>query len=163
MGGLRQAALRRPAQVLAYLARYTHRVAIANSRLVELTDDARPLPLEGLSRRRPKQEQGHDACRRRVHPPLPDARAADGFHRIRHYGLFARAARRQNIARARELLAASVKPAQFRVVNDDGVAKLTTLSQPCPCCGGRMIVIETFNAAALRAPFQPNEARFDTS
>ena len=63
-----------PVQVLAYLGRYTHRVAIANSRLVSMTDGRVALPLEGLSPSR--QGQGHDACRRRVHPPLPAAHPA---------------------------------------------------------------------------------------
>jgi predicted RNA-binding Zn-ribbon protein involved in translation (DUF1610 family) len=68
-----------------------------------------------------------------------------GFHRIRHYGLFASGARGRNIARARELLATPQRP-------DDAVdsastaanTEATPLSHPCPCCGGRMIIIETF-------------------
>jgi len=56
-----------------------------------------------------------------------------GFHRIRHYGLFAKASCADNIARARELLAVPKPQA-------DAVGAPT----PCPCCGGRMIIIETF-------------------
>ena len=77
MGRLCQKALRRSEQVLAYLARYTHRVAIANSRLLDLDATPCQLPLEGLSRERPSQEQGHAARRRRVHAPLPAPRPPD--------------------------------------------------------------------------------------
>ena len=64
-----------------------------------------------------------------------------GFHRIRHYGLFANGGRAENIARARRLLnmpAPQVEP------GDAGGTEQQSLSRPCPCCGGRMIVIETF-------------------
>ena len=94
-----------PQAVLAYLSRYTHRVAISNSRLIACDDDRRHLPMEGLSRRRSRALEGDDARHRRVHPPLPDPRAAAGFHRIRHYGLLASGTRADNIARARQLLA----------------------------------------------------------
>ena len=63
-----------PEQVLAYLGRYTHRVAIANSRLISMDGRSRRVPLEGLSPSR--QDEGHDARRARVHPPLPAAHAA---------------------------------------------------------------------------------------
>jgi hypothetical protein len=61
-----------------------------------------------------------------------------GFHRIRHYGLLASSGRKINIARARELLAVAPKP--------ETVASAEPEDQrpPCPCCGGRMIIIEIF-------------------
>src|SRR6201998_1959562 len=66
-----------------------------------------------------------------------------GFHRIRHYGLLAGGCRTENLARARELLLAPPPPRK-----GDPPAAATdepkTLSHPCPCCGARMIVIETF-------------------
>jgi hypothetical protein len=65
-----------------------------------------------------------------------------GFHRIRHYGLFASANRVETIARARELLGLATPAAQEEVEIDPVAAK--PLAQPCPCCGGRMFVIETF-------------------
>jgi hypothetical protein len=81
----------------------------------------------------------HEFIRRFLIHVLPG-----GFHRIRHYGLFANGCRAANIARARELLA--VPPP--RTTADDAAATNTTepptLSRPCPCCGGRMIIIETF-------------------
>jgi hypothetical protein len=69
-----------------------------------------------------------------------------GFHRIRHYGLLASGARAESIARARQLLAVSAPAPQAndQAVVDDQAA--TALAAPCPCCGGRMIVIETFEA-----------------
>jgi hypothetical protein len=66
-----------------------------------------------------------------------------GFHRIRHYGLFANGSRAENIARVRELLSAPIQQNQADADARDG-AELPTLSHPCPCCGGRMIIIETF-------------------
>src|SRR5499433_2791348 len=68
-----------PKQVLAYLARYTHRVAIANSRLLDLDQTPCQFPLEGLSGERLSQEQGHAPRRQRVHAALPAPRAADRF------------------------------------------------------------------------------------
>ena len=89
-----------------------------------------------------------------------------GFHRIRHYGLFANTARVRNIARARELLAVS-KPTSDTIneasANPD---EPQTLTYPCPCCGGPMIVIETFERgdAPRYPPAAPTRAiRIDTS
>ena len=81
---------------------------------------------------------GHDARRRRVHPPLPAPRPARGFHRIRHYGLLASSARKASLARARELLAVAPPP------DDDVPDEPLDVRPPCPCCGGHMIIIETF-------------------
>ena len=61
-----------------------------------------------------------------------------GFHRIRHYGLLASVGRRANVARVRALLA--VPP----VVEPTEPVELTEPQPPCPCRGGRMIIIETF-------------------
>ena len=86
-----------------------------------------------------------------------------GFHRIRHYGLFASGSRIDNIARARELLAAPPRPSQ---PNQDDDSEPKTLAQPCPCCGGRMIVIETFRCGSTpryRPTPAPPAIRIDTS
>ena len=70
-----------------------------------------------------------------------------GFHRIRHYGLLASAGRKANVARARELLAAPAPP------ESDDTVPLPDPRPPCPCCGGRMVIIEIFQRAAqARAP-----------
>lgn len=65
-----------------------------------------------------------------------------GFHRIRHYGLFASAGRAENIARARELL--HVPKPQSNPTDADTIDEALTLAHSCPCCGGRMVIIETF-------------------
>ena len=65
-----------------------------------------------------------------------------GFHRIRHYGLFASGTRAGNIARARRLLNASM--AQSKTADATISSEPKPLSHPCPCCGSRMIIIETF-------------------
>ncbi len=67
----------------------------------------------------------------------------NGFHRIRHYGLLASALRAANIARARELIAAVQDPPSTTTPTAAGVAE-TIRPPPCPCCGGRMIIVETF-------------------
>ena len=134
-----------PDQVLTYLARYTHRVAIANSRLVAF-DGARVSFKWKDYRRQGKARYGvmtldaHEFIRRFLLHVLPD-----GFHRIRHYGLFANPTRADNVAKARILLAdaALATPAQ----SIDAIEPVTPM--PCPCCGGRMILIEIFERGAV--------------
>ena len=94
-----------PEAVLAYLSRYTHRVAIANSRLISVRRCRRHVQMEGLSRKGPERAKvmtlaTGEFIRRFLIHVLPG-----GFHRIRHYGLFASSKRAENIARARQLLA----------------------------------------------------------
>jgi Putative transposase len=87
-----------------------------------------------------------------------------GFHRIRHYGLLASGNRVETIARARELLGLATPAAQEEVEIDPAAAKPP--AQSCPCCGGRMFVIETFEAGCQprRRPTAPLAAiRIDTS
>ncbi len=73
-----------------------------------------------------------------------------GFHRIRHYGLLASGGRRDNLARARELLAAPPP------VAPDDTTEPSDYRPPCPCCGGRMVIIETFERCSQpRAPPAP--------
>jgi hypothetical protein len=88
-----------------------------------------------------------------------------GFHRIRHYGLVANGGRVHNIARARELLNAPA-PHQAGTADtadaSDG-AEPPTLSHPCPCCGGRMIIIETFERGCSPHTDPTSRIRIDTS
>ena len=145
-----------PAAVLAYLSRYTHRVAIANSRLVALDDDG--VTFTWKDYRAPKANGGRvrqkimtlatpEFIRRFLLHVLPS-----GFHRIRHYGLFANGGRAANLARARELLAVPPQDEPDTIIDDD----VRALSHPCPCCGGRMIIIETFERGCTpRAPPTP--------
>ena len=137
-----------PEAVLAYLSRYTHRVAISNSRLIALdhrgvTFRWKDYRVEGRDRYKRMTLATDEFIRRFLIHVLPD-----GFHRIRHYGLFASASRADNLAQARQLLAA---PAP-QTPSDDAQAAATdeprALSHPCPCCGGRMIIIETFERGA---------------
>lgn len=147
-----------PDQVLSYLARYTHRVAIANSRLIafdgkRVTFKVKDYRKDGAARYGAMTLDGAEFIRRFLLHVLPD-----GFHRIRHYGLLANTTRADNIARARELL--DVRPAPPPPEEVD----LHAEPKPCPCCGGRMILIEAFERG--RAPQRsdnPMPMRCDTS
>ena len=81
-----------------------------------------------------------------------------GFHRIRHYGLLASGARAQNIARVRQLLTPAAQSIPNEAAEDPGEPDPPNL-YPCPCCGGRMIVVETFG----RAGPSSSRIRIDTS
>ncbi len=124
--------------MLAYLSRYTHRVAIANSRLITfdkqgVTFKWKDYRIEGRDRYKHMTLATDEFIRRFLIHVLPK-----GFHRIRHYGLFAKSSCADNIAHARELLA---------VTKPDGQPTAATVdpNKPsCPCCGGRMIIIEVF-------------------
>ena len=150
-----------PAAVLAYLSRYTHRVAIANSRLIAIEGDAvsfrwKDYRIDGPDRYKVMRLQAAEFIRRFLIHVLPA-----GFHRIRHYGLFASSSRADNIARVRELLRA---PAQQNDADDAADAdEPHTLSHPCPCCGGRMIVIETFEPGRSPRTHPIGAIRIDTS
>ena len=147
-----------PKAVLAYLARYTHRVAISNSRLIaadatSVTFKVKDYRVEGPGRYTTMTLGTHEFIRFLIHV-LPK-----GFHRIRHYGLLAGGTRDKNLAQARALLEVESIDAEDQAAADD-VAQ-ATLAAPCPCCGGRMVVIETFDAGC-----QPRYARIlriDTS
>src|SRR5262245_19417017 len=129
-----------PEAVLAYLARYTHRVAISNSRLIavdktSVTFKVKDYRIEGLGRYTTMTLEVAEFIRRFLLHVLPK-----GFHRIRHYGLLAGAAKADTIAKARDLLVTSVNPDTDEI--DQDVA--TAHAHPCPCCGGRMIIVEVF-------------------
>jgi hypothetical protein len=143
-----------PAAVLAYLARYTHRVAISNNRIVAL--DERGVTFRYKDYRRNGQARygkmtlsADEFIRRFLLHVLPK-----GFHRIRHYGLLASAECKANIARARQLMAAPMAEVDPPAVHDTADPDATTDHRPpCPCCGGRMIIVEVFaRGAAPRGP-----------
>jgi Putative transposase/Transposase zinc-binding domain len=142
-----------PQAVLAYLARYTHRVVIANSRLIAadangVTFKWKDYRFEGRDRYKTMTLAPDEFIRRFLIHVLPK-----GFHRIRHYGLLASAARQANIARARELLAASEPPARPDPTTKATATAPTDHRPPCPCCGGRMIIVATFErGGGPRAP-----------
>jgi Putative transposase/Transposase zinc-binding domain len=149
-----------PEAVLAYLSRYTHRVAISNSRLIAFDQDSvtfkwKDYRIEGRDRYKRMTLTTDEFIRRFLIHVLPR-----GFHRIRHYGLLAKTACANNIARARELLTVpkpQAEPADANDANDP---------HPCPHCGGRMIIIETFARGSMprHQPQGPMRAiRIDTS
>ncbi len=132
-----------PEQVLSYLARYTHRVAIASSRLVAFDGDHvsfrwKDYRREGKARYGVITLDAHEFIRRFLLHVLPD-----GFHRIRHYGLFANPTRVENVAKARVLLGDQSQPAPMQEAAEP------TPSPPCPCCGGTMILVEVFERGAV--------------
>jgi Putative transposase/Transposase zinc-binding domain len=150
-----------PEAVLAYLARYTHRVAISNSRLIALDERGVTFRYKDYRRNGPARYctmtlSADEFIRRFLLHVLPK-----GFHRIRHYGLLASAGCKANIARARQLMAAPMAEVEPPVVHDTADPDATTGHRPpCPCCGGRMIIVEVFaRGAAPRGP--PSDA--DTS
>jgi Putative transposase len=149
-----------PEAVLAYLSRYTHRVAIANSRLIAFDQNGvtfrwKDYRIEGRDRYKTMTLATDEFIRRFLIHVLPK-----GFHRIRHYGLLAKAACADNIARARELLTGP-KP------QSEPAGAAADHNEPaCPCCGGRMIIIETFQRGSTprHQPKGPMIAtRIDTS
>ena len=86
-----------------------------------------------------------------------------GFHRIRHYGLFAGTVRAHNIERARQLLAAAENAPQPSRAEADSHTEDVSPARPCPCCGGRMIIVETFQGPhPWRSP-SPAQIRIDSS
>jgi hypothetical protein len=156
-----------PEAVLAYLARYTHRVAISNSRLVAadstgVTFRYKDYRIKGPGRYKTMTLATGEFIRRFLSHVLPR-----GFHRIRHYGFLASSTKATTIARARELIAAATPTAQQPAPDRAAATDSTTTDKaahPCPCCGGRMRIIETF-AAGRRPQYQPTATtiRIDTS
>jgi Putative transposase/Transposase zinc-binding domain len=152
-----------PQAVLAYLARYTHRVAISNSRLIALDDNGvtfkwKDYRIKGRDRLKTMTLDAGEFIRRFLLHGLPS-----GFHRIRHYGLFASAVRAQNVGRARQLLA-KLDPASERSrAEADSEAEKPAPERRCPCCGGRMIIIETFQGVRPARPPSPSRITIDTS
>ena len=149
-----------PEQVLAYLARYTHRVAIANSRLISLSDGKvcfRWKDYRQDGKGKAMTLQAGEFIRRFLMHTLPD-----GFHRIRHYGLFANGHRADKIELCRKLLAAPSPHANRGCDDPDKVAPAND-PPPCPCCGGRMKIIETFDSPYASRGKAKDPKRFDSS
>jgi hypothetical protein len=143
-----------PEAVLAYLARYTYRVAIANSRLITLDERGvtfryKDYRRNGQARYRTMTLAAGEFIRRFLLHVLPK-----GFHRIRHYGLLASAGCKANIARANELIGAPIPQVEPPAAHDTADPAATSDHRPpCPCCGGRMVIVEIFaRGAALVSP-----------
>ena len=142
-----------PDAVLAYLSRYTHRVAISNHRLVSLDERGvsfrwKDYRANGRMRHKTMTLSPEEFMRRFLLHVLPA-----GFHRIRHYGLLANVGRRENLTRVRQILAADSRSDRGSPVDD-----VIALGSPgpvfvCSCCGAAMIVVETLTrGASIRAP-----------
>jgi Putative transposase/Transposase zinc-binding domain len=152
-----------PKEVLRYLARYTHRVAISNRRLIALDDKNvtfkwKDYRIEGRERYKVMTLAANEFIRRFLIHVLPS-----GFHRIRYYGLLASTTRAENIARARELLAVPILPIEAIKATSN---EPQTPKHPCPCCGGRMIIIEIFQRGGSpqhRPTASVSAIRIDTS
>jgi hypothetical protein len=154
-----------PKAVLAYLSRYTHRVAISNSRLIKadttnITFKVKNYRVEGPGRYTAITLDTSEFIRRFLIHVLPR-----GFHRIRHYGLFTGSAKAEGIATARKLLGMPV-PSISADADSMGTPADDTLNPPCPCCGGRMRIIEVFvrgQTPRHRPSPPPIVIRIDTS
>jgi Putative transposase/Transposase zinc-binding domain len=140
-----------PAAVLAYLSRYTHRVAISNSRLLTLDERGvtfrwKDYRAKGRTRHKTMTLAVDEFMRRFLLHVLPS-----GFHRIRHYGLIANAGRTENLARVRELLHVVPEPAEPQP--PDALVGIVQPTFVCPHCGAAMIIVETFaRGQPIRAP-----------
>ena len=155
-----------PEQVLRYLSRYRHRVAISNRRLISADDGGIAFRCKDdrrdwSARWTTMSLAPHEFIRRFLIHVLPSR-----FHRIRHYGLFANGQRAANIARARELLAVPPPVVEPEVEKAAAPDEPRVLPTPCPCCGGRMHVIEVFARGSEprhRPPPMRAVIRIDTS
>lgn len=140
-----------PEAVLAYLSRYTHRVAISNRRLVSIDEHGvsfrwKDYRTKGSTRHKTMTLSPDEFMRRFLLHVLPS-----GFHRIRHYGLLANAGRRRNLARVRQLLACA--PNDLPATEDTVEPASHPTTFVCPCCGAPMRIIETLGRKpAIRAP-----------
>ena len=155
-----------PKAVLAYLSRYTHRVAISNSRLIRanatsVTFRVKNYRAKGPARYTTMTLATGEFIRRFLIHVLPQ-----GFHRIRHYGLFAGAAKTEAIATARKLLDMPVYNNSADATAETAETADDTLNPPCPCCGGRMRIIEVFKRGQTprhQPSPRPVATRIDTS
>ena len=159
-----------PKAVLAYLARYTHRVAISSRRLVAVDERSvtfrfKDYRIDGPGRYTTMTVQPQEFIRRFLIHLLPK-----GLHRIRHYGLLANGQREANLAKVRTLLnVKAIDPADDDLRRADNAADTDAprvLPAPCPCCGARMFIIETFEGVCRPRPHTSSSrsvARMDTS
>lgn len=149
-----------PAAVLAYLSRYTHRVAISNQRLVSMDERGimfrwKDYRAKGRTRYKTMTLGVDEFMRRFLLHVLPS-----GFHRIRHYGLMANADRREKLKRTREVL--SQDPAQKPLPVTPAITAQPSIGMApmraaftCPDCGAPMIVVDILARVHLpRAPPQ---------
>src|SRR3984957_5397303 len=153
-----------PRAVLPYLARYPHRVAIANSRLIALDEAGvtfkwKDYRIKGRDRLRTMTLDAAEFIRRFLLHVLPS-----GLPRSPHSGLFAGTVRARNIERVRQALAAPERsPAETDCDFEDRDTEGPSPGRRCPCCGGRVILVETFDGARPARSPSPTRIRIDTS
>ena len=142
-----------PEAVLAYLSRYTHRVAIANSRLLAMDDHGitfrwKDYRAKGRTRQKTMTLSPDEFIRRFLLHVLPS-----GFHRIRHVGLLANGGRRDHLAQIRELLKVAPAHVESKAAMAEASEKATRPTFVCPDCGAAMMIIEILARKPLiRAP-----------
>ena len=150
-----------PEQVLAYLSRYTHRVAISNRRLVAIDDSHVAFTWRDYahgSAKKVMRLDAHEFLRRFLLHVLPD-----GFQRIRHYGFLANGHRRAKLAAIRRLLAVSPASTASAVDDEPTTRDLAEPNLPCPCCGGTMTIVEILPGSNRRPPRRRPWPTLDTS
>jgi len=133
--------------------------------LPRLAVDADALDQDGLKTRVlviPLAMPGFARLRAVSLPSNKHAVVPGGFHRIRHYGLFAGTVRARNFERARQLLATAT-PDTPPAEADNKPEPPQSPARRCPCCGGRMIIVETFQGVRAARPPSPSRIRIDTS
>jgi len=154
-----------PEAVLAYLARYTHRVAISNSRLISLDDKG--VTFRWKDYRARDGATGKDWIKTMTLPAEEFLRRfllhvlPGGFHRIRHYGFLASGRRTANIAHIRSLVGAVETRAPPEDADEPAPSAAT--EPACPCCGGHMRVVETFTRGHRPRTWPTFRRRVDTS
>lgn len=142
-----------PEAVLAYLSRYTHRVAISNRRLVALDERGvtfrwKDYRAKGRTRHKTMTLDADEFMRRFLLHVLPG-----GFHRIRHYGLLANGHRRTHLARVRELLAERASTVPSEPESTEAPSGSSRPTFVCPDCGAPMLIVATWmRRPSIRAP-----------
>jgi hypothetical protein len=148
-----------PAAVLAYLSRYTHRVAISNSRLMAMDEQGitfrwKDYRVQGRTRHKTMTLSPDEFMRRFLLHVLPS-----GFHRIRHYGLLANAGRRDYLRQVRAWLQVTAVATKPKTPNAGAIGPSAPPTFVCPDCGATMIMVELLARKPLiRAPPQPEGA-----
>jgi hypothetical protein len=149
-----------PGQVLAYLSRYTHRIAISNRRLVAQGHGRVTFTWRDYAHGAAQKRMTLDAAefiRRFLLHVLPD-----GFQRIRHYGFLANGQRKAKLAHIRRLLDAA--PAAIDAATEEPApSEPAPFKAPCPCCGGVMVIVEILPGPRRRPFIQPARPRIDSS
>jgi hypothetical protein len=144
-----------PEAVLAYLSRYTHRVAISNQRLLALDERGvtfrwKDYRAQGRTRHKVMTLDAGEFMRRFLLHVLPT-----GFHRIRHYGFIANGGRKACLARVRELLAVPASPILSEMESTETASGPSRSPYCCPDCGAPMVIVETWiRWSCIRAPPQ---------